>query len=121
MFHSAGVNESWEQTLKTSIESEVWSPQLAPIADKIANGVPLNLDDGMKLYLHHDLHELGHLAHLSKKARFGDRVFFNSNVHINQTNICVLAVYNYTLTLEKCQHSFYVKTLIVGMPLPIDA
>ena len=31
------------------------------------------------------------MANLVKIARYGKHVFFNSNVHINQTNICVLA------------------------------
>ena len=35
--------------------------------------------------------EVGQLANLVKIARYGKHVFFNSNVHINQTNICVLA------------------------------
>ena len=37
------------------------------------------------------MHEVGALAHQVRQARFGNRAFFNSNVHINQTNICVLA------------------------------
>ncbi len=51
----------------------------------------LTLEDGMALYTHPDLHELGALANCVREARFGSQAFFNSNVHINQTNICVLA------------------------------
>ena len=49
------------------------------------------MTDGILLYNHTDLFEIGLLATCSKKSRFGDYVFFNSNVHINQTNVCVLS------------------------------
>ena len=43
------------------------------------------------LYRHPNLTEVGRLAHCVRVARFDDYAFFNSNVHVNQTNICVLA------------------------------
>ena len=64
---------------------------MAPIADKLGKNVPLSVEDGLVLFHHPDLHEVGALANIVRKARFGLKTFFNSNVHINQTNICVLA------------------------------
>ena len=64
---------------------------LRPIAEKIANGVRLSVDDGLVLYRHPNLTEVGRLAHCVRVARFDDYAFFNSNVHVNQTNVCVLA------------------------------
>ena len=87
----AGENDRWLDLLDANLSSVDWSPALAPLAKKLANNVPLSLDDGMTLYRHPDLHEVGALAHQVRKARFGNQAFFNSNVHINQTNICVLA------------------------------
>ena len=68
-----------------------WSEALQPLADKLARNQPLSLKDGLTLYNHVDLNEVGALANLVRQSRFGSKAFFNSNVHINQTNICVLA------------------------------
>jgi len=43
------------------------------------------------MYTHPNLNEVGRLAHVVRTARFDDKAFFNSNVHVNQTNVCVLA------------------------------
>ena len=51
----------------------------------------LIVEQGLKLWNHCDLSEIAHLAHICKTARVGDDVFFNSNLHVNQTNICTLA------------------------------
>ena len=52
---------------------------------------PLNHEDGLRLFSEPNLFDLGRLAHLHKEAMYGQKAYFNSNVHINQTNICVLA------------------------------
>tara|TARA_B100001093_G_scaffold138699_2_gene131236 strand:- start:12242 stop:13309 length:1068 start_codon:yes stop_codon:yes gene_type:complete len=49
------------------------------------------MSDGMMLYTHPNLNEVGRLSHCVRQSRFGNHAFFNSNVHVNQTNICVLA------------------------------
>ena len=87
----AGEHNQWLERLQTNLAAIDWSAKLQPLADKLGNNVPLSLEDGMTLYEHPDLHEVGALAHQVRQARFGNRAFFNSNVHINQTNICVLA------------------------------
>lgn len=87
----AGEDAFWLERLSTSLRSTTWSPALAPLADKLAKNIPLSVQDGMTLYQHPDLHEVGALAHMVRESRFGNQAFFNSNVHINQTNICVLA------------------------------
>ena len=87
----AGEHKEWLERLQTNLATVNWSPKLQPLADKLGNNVPLSLEDGMTLYEHPDLHEVGALAHQVRQSRFGNRAFFNSNVHINQTNICVLA------------------------------
>ena len=58
---------------------------------KLAANRPLTIEDGLVLYHHPDLNEVGALADVVRQARFDSKAFFNSNVHINQTNICVLA------------------------------
>ncbi len=46
---------------------------------------------GVELYFETDINALFSLAHMVKYARFSDQIFFNQNLHVNTTNICVLA------------------------------
>jgi aminodeoxyfutalosine synthase len=87
----ADRNPDWKATLSESLSIEKWNPTLQPIVEKIIKGIPLNREDGVVLFNQPNLFELGKLAHLHKLAMFGNRAYFNSNVHVNQTNICVLA------------------------------
>ena len=61
------------------------------IVDKLSRGERLSKDDGIFLFDYHDLDAIGEIADAVKTSRYGDRAFFNHNVHINQTNICVLS------------------------------
>ena len=87
----ADRNKDWKDHLKTSIRQVQWSESLQLIVDKILDDEQLNVTDGCNLFETKNLNELGHLANLHKIAMFGNNAYFNSNVHINQTNICVLA------------------------------
>ncbi len=87
----AGEQHNWLEQLRESLSQRRWSEALQTIADKLARNQPLSLKDGLTLYNHVDLNEVGALANLVRQSRFGSKAFFNSNVHINQTNICVLA------------------------------
>jgi aminodeoxyfutalosine synthase len=59
------------------------------IRDKVRDGEPLSFDDGVALYRHPNLMELGALANEAREQRHGDRTYFNRNLHINATNVCV--------------------------------
>ena len=87
----ADRNKDWRERLKSSISDVKWSDSLQPIVDKIMINKQLDVEDGCVLFETTNLNELGHLANLHKIAMFGNNAYFNSNVHINQTNICVLA------------------------------
>ena len=90
--HRAGSNADWAERLPALIGNlNTWSSPLRPIAEKVSNGVRLSVNDGLVLYRHPNLTEVGRLAHCVRVARFDDYAFFNSNVHVNQTNVCVLA------------------------------
>jgi aminodeoxyfutalosine synthase len=60
------------------------------IADKIERGARLTHDEGAVLFRTPDLLGLGSLADASNRARYGDRVTFAANQHINPTNVCTL-------------------------------
>jgi aminodeoxyfutalosine synthase len=87
----AGEHDDWLHRLGAALMETEWSAPLRPIANKLALNAPLDLADGLVLFNHSDLHEVGAMADAVREARFGRQAFFNSNVHINQTNICVLA------------------------------
>ncbi|MEL0181998.1 MAG: CofH family radical SAM protein [Candidatus Poseidoniales archaeon] len=87
----AGEHHDWPHRLNTLLDQRSWSPELSPIAAKLAANQPLSVEDGLVLYRHPDLNEVGAMANIVRQARFDSKAFFNSNVHINQTNICVLA------------------------------
>ena len=63
---------------------------LAPIADKVERGERLTPAEGATLFRSPDLLGVGHMADASNRARYGDRVTFAANQHINPTNVCIL-------------------------------
>jgi aminodeoxyfutalosine synthase len=65
-------------------------PALDPIADKVATGQRLTDVDGVTLFRTPDLLGVGFLADAVNRARYGDRVTFAANQHINPTNVCIL-------------------------------
>jgi aminodeoxyfutalosine synthase len=60
----------------------------AAIRDKVRAGEPLSLEDGIALYEHPNLLDVGTLANEVRERLHGDRTFFNRNMHINATNVC---------------------------------
>jgi aminodeoxyfutalosine synthase len=57
----------------------------------ISEGGRIDLDLGLWLYKHAPLLQLGELAHSVKRKMHGEKIHFNLNLHVNTTNICVLA------------------------------
>ncbi len=84
------------------------------IKDKVRAGEPLGFDDGVALFHHPNLLEIAQLANEVRERLHGQRTYFNRNMHINATNVCVAscrfcsfarlkagAPGAYTLTLEE--------------------
>ncbi len=63
--------------------------RLIPVAEKIFSGERLDFEDGLKLFKSNDLISLGYIADYVNRKKNGDNVYFNVNVHITPTNICV--------------------------------
>jgi len=61
----------------------------AEIKDKVRAGEALGFDDGVELFQHPSLLELGLLANEVRERLHGQRTYFNRNMHINATNVCV--------------------------------
>jgi aminodeoxyfutalosine synthase len=61
---------------------------LKGIENKVDEGIPLSLDDGMALFRTRDLHTLGRLATKQKERKSGKNVYYVLNRYINSTNVC---------------------------------
>jgi aminodeoxyfutalosine synthase len=59
------------------------------IRKKVAARERLSFDDGLALFLEPDLLALGQLANEVRERRHGDRTYFNRNMRIEVTNVCV--------------------------------
>jgi aminodeoxyfutalosine synthase len=62
---------------------------LTEIADKLDAGVRLTLEDGVRLFECPDLLAVGWLANREREKRFGPRTFYNRNLRLEATNVCV--------------------------------
>ncbi len=62
---------------------------LSEIRDKVAAGERLNHEDGLHLYENRNLSAVGYLAHQVRRRMHGDKTYFNYNLHINYTNVCL--------------------------------
>lgn len=88
---SAGARSDWQPILAGLLKEIEIEPSLNMIVDKLSRGERLSKGDGLFLFDYHDLDVIGQIADAVKISRYGNRAFFNNNVHINQTNICVLS------------------------------
>ncbi|MGL5094140.1 MAG: aminofutalosine synthase MqnE [Planctomycetia bacterium] len=56
---------------------------------KVEAGERLTRDDGLVLERHPDLLAVGRLANVVRERKNGDFAYYNINVHLNPTNVCV--------------------------------
>ncbi len=90
--HTCGVNLYWRNILDGHLpKTETYDPELQDIVKNLRTGEQLTHEQGVRLWNYPNLSLVASLADACKKARFGEQVFFNSNLHVNQTNICTLA------------------------------
>jgi len=74
--------------------------RLERIREKVEAGLRLSADDGEFLYRDDvDLHAVGELADLVRQRKNADVVYYNLNMHLNPTNICM---YRCTLCAFSC-------------------
>src|SRR5881628_1857351 len=62
---------------------------LTHIAEKLAAGDRLDLADGVRLFESPDLLAVGWLANREREKRHGGRTFYNFNIRLEATNVCV--------------------------------
>ncbi|TCP59346.1 de-hypoxanthine futalosine cyclase [Tumebacillus sp. BK434] len=88
----------------------------AAIWEKVQREERLTFEDGVKLMSSNDITALGYMANYVREKKHGDKTFFNTNRHINPTNICqTLCDFcafgvrmkdpaAYTMTMEEVEH-----------------
>jgi len=64
-------------------------PRMQQIADKVAAAQRLTFEDGLLLDEQADLHTLGRLANQVRERHNGNYAWYNTNIHLNPTNVCV--------------------------------
>lgn len=62
---------------------------LRPIAEKVHAGRRLSFDDGVTLFRSSDVHTVQQLAHGVRVRKNGFKTFYNVNVHLEPTNVCI--------------------------------
>src|SRR5712691_10462236 len=71
------------------VKSRLASCGLSDIANKLDAGVRLDLADGVRLFDADDLLLVGWLANREREKRHGTKAFYNYNIRIEATNVCV--------------------------------
>jgi aminodeoxyfutalosine synthase len=71
------------------MKSRLRAANLSDIADKLDSGVRLDLADGVRLFESPDLLSVGWLANRERERRHGPKTFYNYNIRVEATNVCV--------------------------------
>jgi aminodeoxyfutalosine synthase len=71
------------------LQSRFESVGLAGIREKLDAGERLTLEDGVRLFRCPDLHAVGWLANRERERRHGRRTYYNVNLRLEATNVCV--------------------------------
>jgi aminodeoxyfutalosine synthase len=71
------------------MQSRLRSAGLTDIAEKLTAGMRLDLAEGVRLFDCPDLLAVGWLANRERERRFGRRTFYNFNIRLEATNVCV--------------------------------
>jgi aminodeoxyfutalosine synthase len=96
------------------VQSRIRVAGLADIDDKLRGGERLTFEDGVRLFTCDDLLAVGVLANREREKRHGAKTYFNFNLRLEPTNVCVASCLfcsfarlkptdaaAYTMTLEK--------------------
>ncbi len=62
---------------------------LQRISEKVVNSERISFDEGLFLDEKADLLTLGHLANIVRERKNGNFAYYNTNIHLNPTNVCV--------------------------------
>ena len=71
------------------IERRIAAAGIADIAAKMDAQERLTLEDGVRLFECPDLLAVGHLANRERERRHGKLTYYNFNIRLEATNVCV--------------------------------
>ena len=71
------------------VQARLASLGLTEISGKLEAGDRLSLDDGVRLFACPDLHAVGWLANREREKRHGALTYYNFNLRLEATNVCV--------------------------------
>jgi aminodeoxyfutalosine synthase len=71
------------------MHSRLTSAGLLDIAHKLDTGVRLDFEDGVRLFNSPDLLAVGGLANRERERRHAGRTYYNHNIRLEATNVCV--------------------------------
>jgi aminodeoxyfutalosine synthase len=71
------------------IDRRIESAGIADIAAKVERRERLSFEDGVRLFECPDLLAVGHLANRERERRHGKRTYYNFNIRLEATNVCV--------------------------------
>jgi aminodeoxyfutalosine synthase len=71
------------------LEERIQAAGIGDIAAKVHRGERLSFDDGVRLFECPDLLAVGHLANRERERRHGKRTYYNFNIRLEATNVCV--------------------------------
>jgi aminodeoxyfutalosine synthase len=80
---------SWQLAPEVGNVSRLSTAGLLDIAEKLDSSVRLDLSDGVRLFDTPDLLSVGWLANREREKRHGGRTFYNYNIKLEATNVCV--------------------------------
>ncbi|WP_237227561.1 aminofutalosine synthase MqnE [Rubinisphaera sp. JC750] len=66
-----------------------YTTRIREITDKVHAGERLSCDEGLFLDKEVDLLTLGQLANFVREKKNGNYAYYNTNIHLNPTNVCV--------------------------------
>ena len=89
--HNFTIDDKWENNILGMSPPIVNDPILTNIVSNIYSGKRISNEDAVILHDMCDLPTLAIIANDLKNARHGSHVYYNRNLHVNTTNVCVLA------------------------------
>lgn len=101
------------EELQLFIETGIIPAEFKAITHKIIQNERISDEDALLLFEKGDIATLGILANAIKEKKFGLKVFFNKNFHIEPTNVCVFSC-------AFCSYSRLYKNKEEGWELSID-
>lgn len=83
--------------------------QMQTISDKVGAGLRINEAECLYLFEHGELAALGILANQIRESKNGNHTYFNRNIHLEPTNLCVFdcKFCSYSRTLKETEDGWF--------------